>query len=256
MPLRESEAGLRQLDKNIVRMLKIMTHEVRGPLVSVMAGMKVVLHGSYGAMEVGVSDKLQELHAHLNRLLGNFDDFLGKACCLEGAFHTRHEQLHLVDDVLAVVLDELSSELRGKRILVQQRFEELPDGKVVVASRLGMLLVFRNLLRNAVRFGGTGCTIACGYKNLPDHHRLNVYNSGTPVPDDRRERLFTKFCTLDDHPEPNNAGIGLGLYLTREIVRAQGGEVWYEPRPDGSNFVFTIPKMPSSFPCDGTSFEI
>lgn len=252
----EPTGGLRQFDENIVRMLKLMTHEIRGPLVSVMAGLKVVRHGCYGAMESGVSDKLEDLHAHLNRLLGTADDFLAKACCVEGALPARREPLNLPDEILAAVLNELSGELQANRVLVQPRLDGMPAGTVLTANRLGMKIVYRNLIRNAMTHGGAGCTIVCGYQERPDHHRLNVFNSGVAIPSDRRERLFTKFGTLESPEAPRKAGIGLGLYLAREIVRSHGGAIWYEGRPGGSDFVFTVPKAPAPPPCSGCDFEI
>jgi signal transduction histidine kinase len=40
----------------------------------------------------------------------------------------------------------------------------------------------------------------------------------------------------------NSDGLGLGLYLTREIIRKHGGDIWYEAKEHGSNFVFTLPR--------------
>lgn len=244
MESRKAKDGIRPLDEYTLRMLKIMTHEIRGPLVSAMAGLKVVLHGSYGGMDPGVSDKLRGLHAHLNRLLGQSDDFLMKACCVKDVFPAHRETLDLLDDVLAEVLDELSGELQSKRILMDRILAGMPAGTAVAASRLGMRIVFRNLIRNAVNYGGAGCTIVCGYQEQPDHHRLNVYNSGASIPAEKRERLFTKFGTIALAAEARDTGVGLGLFLSREIVCANGGTIWYEAPPGGSNFVFTVPKTP------------
>jgi signal transduction histidine kinase len=221
-----------------------------------MAGLKVVLHGSYGGMDAAVADKLQDLHTHLNRMLGMTNDFLGKACCLQGALLTHHEELNLVDDVLAVVLDEISGETRAHRIFFDQLVEAQPRGAPLVANRLGMKIVFRNLIRNAVHHGAAGCAIVCGYQEHADHHRLNVYISGLPIARECRERLFTQFGTFRNRPESKHEGMGLGLYLTREIVRTHGGEIWYEAGPCGSNFIFTIPRVPAPSPNVGNGAGI
>lgn len=238
-----------------MKMMSLMTHEMRGPLVSVMAGLKLVRHGCFGAMDAGVSAKLDELGARLNRLLGTADDYLGLACCLENELRMPHEPLDLEEDVLAVVLDELSGEAQTNGTHLQRCLEGLPAGTRVAANRLGMKIVFRNLIRNAVRYGRAGCTVAFGYRAQPAHHRLNVFNSGTPIPSECRERLFTRFGTLGNHEQGRRVGVGLGLYLTREIVRTHGGEIWYEGLPEGSNFVFTVPKVPPPPPGGGDAPE-
>jgi len=238
-------------DEQLMNLVRLMTHEVRGSLVSVMAGLQVVLHGTYGAMDAAVSRKLGNLHAHLSRLLGTADDYLGLAGGSEGALFTSREALDLEDDVLAAVREELADEAERNRVLLRDGLAGMPAGTVVAANRLGMKIVFRNLIRNAVRHGGAGCTIVCGYREQPGLHRLNVFNSGTPIPADSRARLFTKFGTLDSRATSRNGGIGLGLYLTREIVRAHGGEIWYEGVPEGSDFVFTLPRTPAAGLDDG-----
>lgn len=245
MDTREPEGGHRSHDEHILKMLRITAHEIRGPLVSIMAGLQVVLHGSYGGMDEGVSRKLQDLHAHLNRLLGNADECLGRACCVDGAVPMHPEPLHLEEDILAVVAEELSREVQTHQVSVLPRLEGMPAGTVVAASRLGMKIVFRNLMRNAVKYGAAGCTIVCGYQDQRHHHRMNVFNSGTPIPPECQGRLFTKFGTLANPAEPWKTGVGLGLHLTREIVHAHGGAIWYEAHPGGSNFVFTLPKVPA-----------
>ncbi len=230
-----------------------MSHDIRGPLVSAMAGLQVLLRGSYGGMDAGVSGKLSDLHGHLTRVLGTADDLLAQACCLEGALCIRHEILDLQDDVLGVVLDELASELQNADIRLEWRLEGLPAGTVVVANKFGMRSVFRNLLRNAVKYGGPGSAVVCGYHDEGDHHRFNVYNSGRPIPREFRARLFTRFGAFCTAAAPGKIGVGLGLYLTREIVRAHGGSIRYEARTEGSDFVFTLPKVPALAADNGSS---
>jgi two-component system, OmpR family, sensor kinase len=69
---------------------------------------------------------------------------------------------------------------------------------------------------------------------------LNVYNSGRPIAEGDREKIFDRFGRIDPLEGPTPDGVGLGLCLCREIILDHGGEIWYEARPDGSNFVFTI----------------
>lgn len=244
MKLRAIDAGLGPLDGHIVTLLMTLAHDIRGPIVSVMAGLQVVRNGGYGGMDAGVSEKIGQLHSGLGRLLGMADDYLGKACCMDGGLLAECEPLHLVDDVLAVVQDELACETRANPVFLDRLVAGVPAGAAVVASRLGMKIVYRNLIRNAVRHGGAGCAIVCGYEERDDHHRLNVYNTGTPIPPEDRDRLFAKFGTLGRPGAPGCAGVGLGLYLVREVVRSHGGAIWYEARPAGSDFVFTLPKAP------------
>jgi signal transduction histidine kinase len=85
--------------------------------------------------------------------------------------------------------------------------------------------------------------ITIGFEDRGSCYRLNVYNSGKPIPEEYRERLFTKSMGnlngRNGKEEPG--GTGLGLYLINNVIQKLGGEIWYEAKENGSNFVFTLP---------------
>jgi signal transduction histidine kinase len=72
---------------------------------------------------------------------------------------------------------------------------------------------------------------------------LNVFNSGKPIPEDHRDKLFTKFMRFGNNGNGNGIldGMWLGLYLIKTIIQKHGGDIWYEAKENGSNFVFTLP---------------
>jgi signal transduction histidine kinase len=109
-------------------------------------------------------------------------------------------------------------------------------------------MVFRNLLRNAVKYGDKEGMITIGFEDRGSCYRLNVYNSGRPIPEEYRERLFRKSMgNLNGQNGKEGAGgTGLGLYLINNVIQKLGGEIWYEAKENGSNFVFTLP--PKSAP--------
>ena len=84
--------------------------------------------------------------------------------------------------------------------------------------------------------------MAFGFEDWGDHYRLNVFNTGRPIEASEQEKLFEKFYRIEGEETKNVKGAGVGLYFVKEIIEGHGGKIWYEPKPDGSNFVFTIPK--------------
>jgi two-component system sensor histidine kinase KdpD len=69
---------------------------------------------------------------------------------------------------------------------------------------------------------------------------LCVYNTGPPIPEQKRSVLFTKFGRVGE--EPFSEGVGMGLFLVKEIINQHGGDIWYEEIDNGSAFFFTLPK--------------
>lgn len=241
--LGESEKRARLFNQHILHMLMIMSHDIRGPLVSMAATLKLLLRGLYGKMDESVANTLRDLLSRVAQLTGLAEDCLGKANSINGSLRVEREVLDLRQDIIDPVLDELSNEIQKRGILIDNRLGAIPAGTIPVkVNRIWLKAVFRNLFQNAIKYGGTGCSIAFGFEDHGTHYRLNVYNSGTPIPEEHRNKLFTKFGRVPRGDRPEQEGVGLGLYLIREITRKHGGDIWYEAKPDGSDFVFTIPK--------------
>jgi signal transduction histidine kinase len=128
-----------------------------------------------------------------------------------------------------------------REIVIDNRLGAIPSGSITIsANKTWLKAVYRNLFTNAVKFGGKGCTISFGFEQHESHYRLNVYNSGRPIAEEDRKKMFHRFERIAPLGGPTTEGVGLGLCLCREIILEHGGEIWYEARPDGSNFVFTI----------------
>jgi len=110
-------------------------------------------------------------------------------------------------------------------------------------------IVFRNLLKNAMKYGDKGGTITIGFENPGSCGRFNVFNSGKPIPEEYRDKLFTKFVRFGNNGNGNEMvdGMGLGLYLIKTIIQKRGGDIWYEAKENGSNFVFILPIGDSQF---------
>jgi len=70
---------------------------------------------------------------------------------------------------------------------------------------------------------------------------VNISNSGKPTPAEWREKLFSKFMWMGDDPNGSTLGMGLGLSFVKKILGKHGGDIQYEAKGNGSNFLFTLP---------------
>lgn len=243
LELKKSQEDLERINQNILHMLMVLSHDIRGPLVAITATLKLLLRGSYGNMDESVRNTIHDLQMRAIRLAGIVEDYLGKAQSLEGTLQVKREMLDLRQDIIDPVLDELANEIQKQGILIDNRLGAIPAGVIPVnANKMWLKTVFRNLFTNAIKYGGKGCRIAFGFEDHETYYRLNVYNSGVPIPPEHRVKLFTQFFRAQEEGRGRQEGVGLGLYLTREIIRSHGGDIWYEAKHDGSDFVFTLPK--------------
>ena len=239
--LLESEQRVRRLNEHILNMVMILSHDIRGPLVAIASILKLMLRGVYGKLDQSPANTVQELLSRCARLLGTAEDYLGKASIVGGPMVMEREVLDLRQDIIDAVLNELADDIIRREIVIDNRLGAIPAGSIsICANKTWLKAVYRNLFTNAAKYGGKGCTISFGFEQRESHYRLNVYNSGIPIAEEDREKIFDRFGRIEPLEGHTPDGVGLGLYLCREIILEHGGEIWYEARPDGSNFVFTI----------------
>ena len=231
----------RNLNEKVLNMLKMMSHDLRGSLISISATLKLLIRGSYGKMEDTAANSLKELFSKTTGLIGTTEEFLGRSISIHDDLEKEGKELDLMQDIIHPVLEELSSELKNHPLLIDHSFTARRVS--LKAGRIWLKTVFRNLLENATKYGEKECTIALGFEEQDSCCRLNVYNSGKPIPEEWRDKLFSEFMRIGDNRHADEAadGAGVGLYLIKEMIRKQGGDIWYEAKEDGSNFVFTLP---------------
>jgi PAS domain S-box-containing protein len=240
--LSESETRVRALNKEILNMLMVVSHDLRSPLVSLGATLKLLLRGVYGQMDTSVKNTVIDLQGRIERLLGVTEDCLGKVSGVTGEVDFKKKMLDLREDIIDPVLDELSGEIEKQNIVIDNRLGAIPARRIPIkADKVWLKIVFRNLFSNAIKHGGKECVMAFGCEDFKSYYKLNVYNSGAPIPENLRDNLFTKFHRIEKRGELISEGMGLGLYLTKQIIQKHGGEIWYEPKEWGSNFVITLP---------------
>jgi len=241
--LEKSEQHIRELSQRVLHAFAVMSHDLKGPLVSLTFGLELLIRGKFGAIEEGIVLKLKGLQRQSIRITGIAEDWLARAAAIYGLGEIRRERLDLKQDIIDPVLEEFADEILSGRIRIENQLGAISDGTIAIhAAGKWLRSVYRNLFRNAAKYGGNGCTISFGYEDLGHCYRLNVYNSGKPVPQEFHHKLFTKFGRIEQNAPDAPDGTGLGLYLVREIIRRHGGDIWYDPCQTGSNFVFTIPK--------------
>jgi len=121
---------------------------------------------------------------------------------------------------------------------VQLRSELLPHTPTVTVDRERILLVLANLLGNAIRYGPIGGTVTVRARTEDDVLRIEVSDEGPGISPEYHDAIFEKYVRVPGAPA---GGAGLGLFISREIVRAHGGQIGVESEAGhGATFWFTV----------------
>jgi light-regulated signal transduction histidine kinase (bacteriophytochrome) len=137
----------------------------------------------------------------------------------------------MIREEFAVPLNIRQIELRKNRPLPEIR-----------ADRIAILRVLRNLVDNALKYGGETLTrIVVGYKETEDHHIVYVSDDGVGLTEEESQDIFGLFKR--QRTADGIAGTGLGLSIVKEIADQHGGKVWPEVRSaQGITFNVSISK--------------
>jgi PAS domain S-box-containing protein len=111
-------------------------------------------------------------------------------------------------------------------------------------GRLEQVIV--NLVSNAMKYGTPGTPVSIDIAHKAGTVEVSVTNEGPGIPEEEVSRLFSRFYRAHAARASGVAGLGLGLYITRELVRAHGGRISVESKPGRTTtFRFTVPTVGS-----------
>lgn len=121
---------------------------------------------------------------------------------------------------------------------------DVPPGASVRGDAEQLRLAFRNLIENAVRYGGEKHQIDIAVRQRSARRlEIEVADHGVGMPESALRRVFQRFQRLSHEGVFGSRGLGLGLYIVRNVVRAHGGSIRAESEGigTGSRFVMTLP---------------
>jgi signal transduction histidine kinase/CHASE3 domain sensor protein len=122
---------------------------------------------------------------------------------------------------------------------------EPDDSKVVQGDRDRLEQVLGNLLENAVKYSPDGSEILVNVENRDETVVTSVCDRGIGIPADELGQVFERFHRGRHVSSTNYGGLGLGLYITKQIVERHGGSIWVESREgSGTSFYFSLPVAP------------
>ncbi|MDY6795151.1 MAG: PAS domain S-box protein [Actinomycetota bacterium] len=224
-------------EENLKDFIDIASHELRHPL-TIMKGYSATLrkYGERLDME-DRDDILRAIETGADRLNGLVKELLDISRIERGRFVVNKQP-----QLLESLIQRAIGEMREKGIANGFR-TDIPEGaNKVMVDKEKMIGVLVNLLDNAVGNSAEGSDIEITASQKNGIITVSVLDRGTGIPEKDRERIFDRFYQVGDAIHHSSPGMGIGLYISREIVESHGGEIWCEPREEGGSvFRFTLP---------------
>jgi signal transduction histidine kinase len=224
-----------------------ISHELKTPLTSIRGFSEAMLDGTIDD-EAGIDRSARIINTESNRVLRLVEELLDLSRIESGQVHMRQEDLSLNE------LFEHVSEIFARRSEdTGVGLEIRPQGNARITGDFDRLeQVLNNLLDNAFRHTPQGGVVRLTSRDLqPGVVQITVSDTGVGIPQEDVPHLFERFYRARQNGSAavngsagtsGTKGYGLGLAITREIVRAHGGEIWATSELGrGTTFVFTLP---------------
>jgi PAS domain S-box-containing protein len=221
---KRAQQALRQSFEKLKFFAYSVIHDLKSPITGIY-GLTELLRKHYKDVldERGKSycDQILRASVHVAALVEKINVYIATK-----ESPLKIEKINL-KDILQIVTDEVSPRLAVRQI----RWLEPESIVEVKADRLSILRVFRNLVDNALKYGGEDLSeIRIDYEESEDFHTLSVSDDGAGIREGDEEKIFAAFRRGDTYEAVE--GVGLGLAIVTEIAERHGGMIWTEPRED------------------------
>jgi len=232
-------ADMKELDKAKDSLVNTISHELRTPLTTILGYLEMASEGMYGDTSPKLKDKMQAMVNSVNRINALVGKMLEMSRLQDGTLVLDIEPVNLAM-LTKEVAKELENDVNSKKHTLSIMFgNELP---VTDADRLRIHDVMFNMLHNAVRYTAEGGKITIGADILGGKVHIWIKDTGRGIVEDDKKKVFDRFFLVDEGLVREDGRVGIGLYVSREIVRKHGGDMWFESREGaGSTFHFTLP---------------
>lgn len=231
----EAAAQLRELDFMKNEFVAMVAHDLRSPM-AVMSGFAGMLTTRWDDIsdeqKLDLVNRIEKATARLTRLV---NDVLDVSRIEAGVLQYDRKAFDVSDLINRAILEGVSDEDR-ERVMVAAA----TNVPLVLGDEQRVWQVFLNLLSNALKFSPSDSLVHILIKPADEVCTVEVRDQGPGIDPEHHERVFDRFSKIPGSED--SKGTGLGLYIARSMIEAQGGRLEVESTPGaGSVFTFTLP---------------
>jgi two-component system phosphate regulon sensor histidine kinase PhoR len=229
---------LKELDEMKSAFVSMVSHEIRGPLSTVLSQIKILMDGLAGELGPKQADILGKISRKIQGLVELSNELLDLSRIEAGLIVQDKEQVQLMD-ILESLVEFMQARAKEKNISLSLEKADLP---LINADTKSMEEVFSNLITNAIIYTPEGGEITVRGEVKGGFVGISVSDTGYGIAPDEIPRIFERFYRAKTEKTRNIVGTGLGLPIVKSIVEAHNGTVKVESEEGvGSTFYVRLP---------------
>ncbi len=230
---------LRELEQAKSDFVSTVSHELRTPLTSIKAYTATLRRRDVNFDEETRQQFLRVIEEETDRLTRLISDLLDMSRIESGRLELKKREFDMVK-LAEIVVGKLESQSARHTLTLAPECESAN----VYADPDKIEQVLVNLLDNAIKYSPDGGEVRVGVRKQRHLVQCSVTDPGVGIPAEHLPHIFEKFHRVDNRSTREVYGTGLGLYVSKSIVEAHGGNIWVESEPGkGSTFHFTLPLL-------------
>ena len=211
-----------------------LSHDLKNPTIAQIRAIELILKGKFGKVEPQqreIMEMLLDSCKYMNAMLGSV---LTTYRNEKGTINFKTEKVS-IGDLAIECIDEMIYLAKDKNIKLS--LENTAVKEYVWGDKVQLKRVIMNLLSNSIKYAYSNTEIKIFVYNETNYTSFRYENISPYLPNDKQEKIFARYISYS-----NNNGIGLGLYASKKIVEAHGGNIFVKSFEDDRNiFGFKIP---------------
>lgn len=227
-------------EKHKDEFLAIASHEIKTPVTSIKAFVQLLDERLKDYPDKSVINYINSVNTQLERLTRLVNELLDLSKMGRGSLPLEPTKFK-VSPFLQELVDSLQPSLNSHRVMIRGKV----SNRAVYWDKERISQVLVNLLTNAVKYSPDAGKILLSVKETDDKIRVGVKDYGIGIPKEYQVKIFDRFFRAVKDEGETYAGLGLGLYITAQLVRQHKGRIWVKSTPKkGSVFFVELPRIP------------
>jgi signal transduction histidine kinase len=242
--LEDALRKLREVEKMRDDLMKMIVHDLKTPLTSVLATLEMMIDGDFGELQDRQRQMLTDAEGKAEDLLALIGDLLEVSRIEEATM-----SLDLQPIAPAALLNEIVHEwsIRFQQEGATAAIDSSDDAPVFEADKALLKRVLGNLVQNALTHSASAIKLHLSARRDGEGILFTVADNGPGIPPEYHEVIFRKFERVKTQNVPSTRSSGLGLAFCKLVVDAHGGKIWVQSAGEGqgSAFHFSLPAKPA-----------
>lgn len=222
--------------------VSLAAHQLRTPLSEIKWALQMSLDGDFGKLEKRQENLLATTYQSNERMIVLVNDLLNVSR-LEGGKDIFKSSPTQMRDLVRQEWKSYRGKAREKRVSFLFKEPSKPIPKIFVDEEK-IRLVLQNLIDNAIRYTPPKGVVEISLTSSGKDVTLEVRDTGIGIPEHEQTKIFQKFSRASNALKLDTTGSGLGLFISKNIVEAHHGKIWFDSRKNGgTSFYVVLPRF-------------